>query len=122
MLTDGIYGLTIELSRKRRGKLAPTVEALAVLRDGTILGSDPWGGQFTGTYAVDLESGQDTITIKVEVPPDGELVTGFRAGPNGASFDLVAAFDQAAHSHRTTIEIGGKRVVVSVAFIGSLPN
>ena len=47
MLRDGIYGLAYATGRERM----PTEgSALATLRDGRILGSDPWGGVFSGSW------------------------------------------------------------------------
>jgi hypothetical protein len=127
MLTDGLYGLTIQRGRRPPRKPAASAEALAVLRNGTILGSGPWGGLFSGTYAVDAMTGQDVFKLQIDVPPNGTLVNGFTAGPGGASFDVVAAFDQASKSHRAKarrakIEIAGKPLHVAIDFIGPIPS
>ena len=52
MLRDGIYGLAYAAG----GERMPTEgSALATLRDGRILGSDPWGAVFSGSCRFDAE-------------------------------------------------------------------
>ncbi len=122
MLMEGIYGLSIQRVRQRRRLLDPAGEALVVLRNGTILGSGPWGGVFTGIYGEDSATGQDTVKIQIDVPPGGELVTGFTAGPSGASIDVIAAFDRAIKARRANVEIAGTPVEIAVSFLGPVPH
>lgn len=93
MLEDGIYGLAYAAGRER---MPSEGSALATLRGGRILGSDPWGGVFTGYCRFDAARRLNTIELRLEVPPNGELITGFSAGPAGARIDIVAAFEGAA--------------------------
>jgi hypothetical protein len=66
MLRDGIYGLAYAAGRERM----PTEgSALATLRDGRILGSDPWGGVFSGSWRFDAVKRLNTVELRLEVPP-----------------------------------------------------
>jgi hypothetical protein len=118
MLADGIYGLTIERCRGRSQHKA-VAEAIAVLRNGAILGSGPDGGTFTGVYSVD-ESGQDRIKIHIDLPPGSELLNGYKSGPQGASIDIETAFERAAAEHRARFTIGGKPLKITAAYLGTL--
>lgn len=125
MFHEGIYSLTF------KGHFEPGVsdvaeggdgEALAILRNGKILGSDRWGGVFSGTYEFDAVAGHEKVHVRIDVPPEGELITGFAAGAQGATFDIVAAFKSAARRASTTVEIAGQFIDVEFSFLGPLPN
>ena len=123
MFAEGVYGLSF----RGAGSAAPAphaecVEALAILRAGKILGSDRWGGIFRGFLEFDPVARQSKICVRMDVPPDGELITGFAAGPDGASFDIVAEFGQSAPMALTTIDVAGHPVDVEFQFLGPLPN
>lgn len=119
MLDDGVYSL--DYRGESNGESA-VGDALAVLRNGRILGSDRLGGTFTGSYDFDAETDANTLHVRLAVPPGGTLVNGFSAGPNGASIEIVGKFDRAAPVSKTSIEIGGKPVEVQLTYIGPLPN
>ena len=122
MLYDGVYGLSYSGGQSRSGGSAGwDGEALAVLRNGKIFGADRWGGVFSGIYEFDPVAQQDKVTIHIDVPPEGELITGFAAGPEGASFEIVAALEQPS-SACTRVEVGGELVDVEFSFIGPLPH
>lgn len=130
MLGEGIYGLTFKDPRRGvcradengAAALHEDAEALAILRNGKILGSDRWGGVFSGTYFFDPLSGCNRVQVRLELPPEGELFTGFAAGNEGASLEIVAAFDRAETIVVTTVDIAGHPVDVELAYIGPLPN
>ncbi len=118
MLEDGIYGLAYAVE----GERMPTEgSALAVLRQGRVLGSDPWGGVFTGSCRFDAARRLDTVKLRLDVPPDGRLITGFSAGPTGASLDIVGAFEGAAGKLATVVEVAGAAVRVELTYLGPLP-
>ena len=114
---EGIYGLSFKGVPVEQGG-----EALAVLRNGKILGSDCWGGVFSGTYEFDPVAGRNTVQVRIDVPPEGELITGFSAGPEGASLNIVAALGRAAPKASTTVEVAGRPVDIEFCFLGPLPN
>jgi len=119
MLEDGIYGLDYRAPHARDDKGG---SALAVLRDGKILGSDPWGGLFTGLYDYDTRHRLNKVRLRFDVPPEGVLVTGFCAGPAGATLDIVGAFERTAPTMATVVEVSGVPVEVQLTYLGPLPS
>jgi hypothetical protein len=122
MLSDGIYGVEFAHSKRRNSKSPPDSEALAVFRGGTILGSDPWGGVFTGTYAQCPATGAYQFHVLLNMPPKGKLITGFAAGPDGAQVDIYAAFDAFVRAASSMVTLEGKPLHVTVSFLGPLPD
>lgn len=96
--------------------------ALAVLRNGKILGSDRWGAVFMGSYEFDPVQETNSVHLRLHVPPQGELVTGFAAGPQGAVIDVAGQFERAAPVSRTVAEVAGQPVEVTMTYLGALPN
>ncbi|MEO1207474.1 MAG: hypothetical protein AAFV45_14200 [Pseudomonadota bacterium] len=119
MLDDGVYSLDY---RGENAGQAEAGDALAVLRNGRILGSDRWGGTFTGSYDFDAGAQSNTLHVRLAVPPGGMLVNGFSAGPDGATIEIVGQFDRAAPVSKTSVKIGGKPIDLQLTYIGPLPN
>jgi hypothetical protein len=119
MLEDGIYGL--QYTAARSGE-ADRGSALAVLRAGKILGSDPWGGVFVGSCEFDPEARLNKVRLQFDVPPEGTLVTGFSAGPTGAVLDIVGAVARAAPDATMVVDVAGAPVSVRLTYLGPLPN
>jgi len=119
MLEDGIYGLDY---RAQYAHEEDGGTALAVLRDGKILGSDPWGGLFTGLYDYDARDRLNKVRLRFDVPPEGVLVTGFCAGLAGATLDIVGAFERTAPKMATVVEVSGAPVEVQLTYLGPLPR
>lgn len=119
MLEDGLYGL--RYTTLHEGK-ADTGSALATLRNGRVLGSDPWGGVFIGSCTFDPETGHSKVHLQFDVPPDGTLITGFFAGPAGAVLDIVGALEGASPSTATVVEVAGTPVSVELTYLGPLPS
>ena len=119
MLEDGIYGLDYR-AQDARGEDGG--RALAILRDGKILGSDPWGGLFTGLYDYDPRHCLNKVRLRFDVPPEGVLVTGFCAGPKGATLDIVGAFERTAPKMVTVVDVSGTPVEVQLTYLGPLPG
>jgi hypothetical protein len=118
MLRDGLYGLAYAA----KGERMPTEgSALATLRQGRILGSDPWGGVFTGSCEFDPARRLNTVQLRFDVPPEGKLITGFSTGPGGASLDIVGAFEGEAPRIATVVEVAGAPVRVELTYLGPLP-
>jgi transcriptional regulator with XRE-family HTH domain len=118
-LDEGIYGLSY------KGEDAGLVDggvALAVLRNGKILGSDRGGGVFKGSYWFDPVHETNRVHVRLNVPPEGQLVTGFAAGPEGAALDIVGSFERAAPVSAIDIEIDGRALEVQLTYLGPLPN
>lgn len=119
MLEDGIYGLRFAASHD--GEPADG-SGLAVLRAGQVLGSDPLGAVFTGTYEFDADRQLNKVRLRLDVPPDGVLVTGFAAGAAGATLEVVGAFAGSAADSAAFIQIAGAPVGVQIRYLGPLPN
>lgn len=119
MLDEGLYSLDYRVSR--RGKRDGD-SALAALRNGKILGSDRFGGVFAGSYEFDSASQRNNVHVRMQVPPDGELVNGFAAGPAGALLEIVASFERAAPASKACIEIEGRPLEIQLTYLGPLPN
>jgi len=119
MLADGIYGL--QYTATHEGEPADG-DALAVLRDGKVLGSDPWGGVFIGCCEFDSSAHRHTVRLRFDVPPEGVLITGFSAGPTGAVLDIVGSFEHRAPQSTAVIEVAGAPVAVHLTYLGPLPN
>ena len=118
MLRDGLYGLAYAA----KGERMPTEgSALATLRQGRIVGSDPWGGVFTGSCRFDTARHLSTVQLRFDVPPEGKLITGFSTGPGGASLDIVGAFEGEAPRIATVVEVAGAPVRVELTYLGPLP-
>lgn len=119
MLQDGVYGL---LCRSVEDASAESARGLAVLRDGRILGSDRWGGVFAGTYAYDHGEGRARIALEVDVPPGGELVTGYAPGASGARLGIAAELVPSDSILRTTVEVAGGALEIELAYLGPVPD
>ena len=121
MVRDGVYGLTIAAARSPGGVPSPDkVEALAVLRAGRLLGSDPNGGVFTGRYRYDASCGEAVVSLRLAVPPHGILLTGLEAGPEGMLLDLSGRFALPQPVSSGTVVVVGVPVSVELEFVGPL--
>lgn len=127
MFDEGLYGLIFRdhhqgLPRCDAHGSYHDGDALAILRNGSVLGSDQWGGIFSGSYAFDPKTGRTRVRVRIVVPPEGELITGFAAGPDGATIEIFADFEQAMAHSSTTVDIAGQPLDVALSFLGPLPN
>ena len=121
MLDEGLYNVEYRSSDDPVGSAA-TGSALAVLRNGKILGSDRWGAVFMGSYDYDANDETNAVHLRLHVPPDGELVTGYTAGPEGAILEVNGRFERAAPIARTVADIAGRPLEVTMTYLGALPN
>jgi hypothetical protein len=121
MLKDGLYNLRYRAEGSGRDRGAEGGAGLAILREGRVLGSDPWGGLFVGSCAFDSETRRNLLRLRLEVPPDGELITGFSAGPAGAVLDIVGAVASTPPATTTVVEVAGAPVSVELTYLGPLP-
>lgn len=119
MLDEGIY--EVEYKSKSSDQISGE-SALCVFRNGKILGSDRWGCVFQGSYKFDAVRKSNAVHVRLRVPPEGELVTGFSAGPDGADFDVTAQLDRAAPISQTSVNIAGSAINLQLRFLGPLPN
>jgi hypothetical protein len=117
MLEDGIYGLYFTTAQA-----SEAAEALAVLRDGKVLGSDRWGGVFAGSCEFDPADRVNKVRLQFGVPPEGMLVTGFSAGPDGAVLEIAGTVRRRGPKTTTVVEVAGALVKVQLTYLGPLPN
>lgn len=123
MLDDGIYGLRFESTGAGADAGPPSFgegEALAVLRAGRILGSDPHGGVFRGRCRYDAACGEAIVDVRLAVPPNGVLVTGLEAGSEGAFLDVSGRFPPPKPVSSAVVDLGGVPVAVALRFVGPL--
>ncbi len=124
MIDEGLYNVEYRSAGPRGGKADDSASgsALAVLRNGKILGSDRWGAVFMGSYEFDSVSETNAVHLRLHVPPQGELVTGFAAGPEGAIIEVAGQFERAAPVSRTIADVAGRPIEVTMTYLGALPN
>lgn len=77
---------------------------------------------FEGSYHYDSAEETNRFHVRIKVPPDGELVTGFKAGSDGATLDVVAVLERATPEAVATIDIAGAPVELRLAYLGPIPN
>lgn len=119
MLSDGLYSLDYGSSADAAGYAG---SGLAVLRAGRVLGTDQRGGVFFGEHRYDTTRSADIVALRMRVPPEGELVTGFAAGAGGATIDIVAAIEPSGARAEMSVDVGGSPVSIRLTFIGQLPH
>ncbi len=117
MLAEGVYLLNFESSQSSN---LEREEGLAVLRDGRIVGSDPNGGIFKGSYRFDAQRAEAVVDVRLAIPPNGVLLTGLRAGPEGAVLDLSGRFPAPAPASSATVNVGGAPLKVELRYMGRL--
>lgn len=119
MVNEGVYMVSFA-AEAAAPERAERVEAIAVLRDGRLLGSDPNGGVFTGCYRYDADRGKALVDVELAVPPHGVLVTGLTAGPDGLTLALSGRFDPPRPVSSAVLDVAGEAVAVELRFLGRL--
>lgn len=122
MIDDGVYGLSFGSPSKpdRAARPSWSGEALAVLRGGVILGSDPHGGVFRGRYRYDPVRGEAVIEVQLAIPPHGVLLTGLEAGSQGAFIDVSGRFRPKTPVSSAVVDIAGAPLAVELRYMGPL--
>jgi len=118
MLDEGLYDIAIKAVEPGQ---ADRSRATAMLRGGTILGSDPGGAVFSGSYRFDAAAATNRVHLKLSVPPYGELVNGYTAGADGAMLEIVGEFARACPVCTVVVEAGGRPIEVELTHLGPLP-
>lgn len=116
-LVDGIYSLHYRTVRDG----GDCAKGLAIVRQNEIIGSDESGGVFRGT----LTAYPPHATIfrgSMSIPPDGELITGLRVGPEGIDLEICAIPDTTGDGLRFEVDIGGMTIGVEATYVGPLPS
>ena len=118
-LEDGLYAIQY-LSPAESNDMDSA--ALAILREGHILGSDKFGGVFDGRLILDRDGGADRVVLKLRVPPGGCLVTGLCVGRAGAELEMRGKLHRSCSCWRGTLDVAGKTVEARFRFVGALPR
>lgn len=118
-LEDGLYAI-------QYFHLAQSIEAgrgaLAILREGHILGSDKLGGVFEGRLFLGGDCGVDQVVLNLRVPPGGCLVTGLCVGGAGAQLEMRGKLHRSRSGWCGTLDVAGETVEVRFHFVGALPQ
>jgi hypothetical protein len=124
MMCEGLYNVEYKLFSSDQNAETGDARgsALAVLRGGKILGSDPWGAVFLGCYTFDPVDNVEEVLVRLHVPPQGELVTGFSAGAEGAVLEIAGQLQPGELAARAVAEIAGRSIELTMTYIGALPN
>ena len=59
---------------------------LFVFQDGVIVGADPLGVKFDGSYETSESTESVSVLIQVDVPPNGTVIQGASSGPSGMRY------------------------------------
>lgn len=118
MLRDGLY----QVAYGPPGSAPGAGDfALASVRDGRIMGSDPHGGIYRGNNGRQrLLSSSAAIELTCTIPPDGELVTGLAAGAGGAMVTIKGTLDPGAASQKAVFHVAGQPIMVEITYLGPL--
>lgn len=117
LLEQGLYGLDYTAAMDQPEIIG---SGLLLLRGRRIIGTDRCGGVFIGAIDHDRRQHVSRVSIRMNVPPGGELVNGVAAGTSGATIDIEAALD--ASRNTMTVDVAGRPVTVKLTYIGPLPN
>lgn len=71
--------------------------AMFVFSNNVIVGADPLGVKFDGTYEA-CDDGSLVGRVTVTVPPGGTVIQGASAGPNGMTYEVPISFEAGAFS------------------------
>lgn len=117
-LRDGVYRIYY---RSLDDPIFGPEHALAVMREGQVIGSDPCGGIFSSAADRDGDD-PGVIRLQLTVPPCGELVTGYLAGFEGATIEISSTLNPLANTQRSIVDIEGDPVEIEVMYLGPLPT
>lgn len=119
MIRNGLYKITYATSSEPTDEPG---EVLAVVRRGRIFGSDRFGAVYRGYDATTAKDQGVIVNVTADVPPGGELMTGFSGGENGAQAQIVGRVDPAAKQQRAIFDVAGSPLEIDITFLGPLPN
>jgi hypothetical protein len=114
-LDDGVYRLDYK-------GLYNNGICLLLLAQGTIAGIDTGGGTYRGTCEPVDGADRHRLSVRLLVPPGQTLVTGARAGPEGAIVDITATLDRPNPVSTAIVAVAGGQVEVALAYLSPLPS
>ncbi|MBU1209861.1 MAG: hypothetical protein KJ587_01130 [Alphaproteobacteria bacterium] len=116
---DGLYSVTYLDEGESDSRRSST---LAVLREGTIFGSDEHGGVFEGLFATTRCGSAACVVLRLRVPPGGVLLTGERVGTAEAVVDVVGVLSGKGGELKGVCEIRGHWMGMRLRYVGRLPQ
>ncbi|MEQ1695079.1 MAG: hypothetical protein ABL901_04485 [Hyphomicrobiaceae bacterium] len=121
MLRDGLYELYYRSEAEPDGGYE---SLLLALRNGNVLGSDRWGGVFTGRCDFDRATHEHRINVRLLVPPGGMLVTDASPRLLGDQIDVTLTLGRSRDISRSCglVDVGGQQVRVELQFKGPVPG
>lgn len=115
---DGLY--SVKFFMQGAGE-EDSGEALAILREGSILGSDKFGGVFEGRLVVGPCGRKAGVSLRVGIPPGGVVVTGKRVAGEETVLEVVGELSMTGDLLEGVCDLDGGRLVVNFRYIGVLP-
>lgn len=121
MLRDGLYEL---FYRAEADPDSGYDTLLLALRNGNVLGSDRWGGVFTGRCEFDALTHQHRINVRLLVPPGGMLVTDHAPRTMGDQIEVAVTLGASREISAGCglVDVGGQQVRVELQFKGPVPG
>lgn len=117
-LLDGIYSLDYRCA----GSETARAGGLAIVRKNEIMGSDKAGGMFAGRFVPGNRHRPGIFEGTISLPPNGELITGLRAGPEGLEVELHGVPIANPTGLHFRVEVAGQTIGVDVGYVGPLPE
>lgn len=117
VLNDGIYSLAY---RSVAGE-AVCANGLAIVRNNQIMGSDEAGGIFNIRFLLSEFNHAGAFEGRLSLPPDGELITGLRAGPEGLDIPIHGKTVSTDTLLQFIVQVADQAIEVDAAYVGPLP-
>lgn len=115
---NGVYRLDYETEDEGRPRI---LSALVALSGNRLLGSDPYGALLQGEIGEPEPSGRRRLSLRIGVPPGGELVTGFAGGEAGGTVAVEAELPEYGCGAVVVAEVAGQPLAVTLNYVGPLP-
>lgn len=96
--------------------------AVIVLETGIIVGADPLGGRYDGTYSFNNRTEMLDAIIKVTVPSGVPLVTGVPAQDKEWSFEFPASFPRETSETPVLVQTTIGQVNVVFRYLRGFPD
>lgn len=116
-ISEGLYSISYQTSGETG---AHGGDAVALVREGRLIGADGWGGKFEGTYRFDSTRRTYHFHIWLRVPPVGEAVTGACRDDQGALIEVEAELDPPDPLASAVARLDGQPVGLTLAYLGPL--
>lgn len=116
-ISEGLYSISYQTTGESAGHSG---DAVALVRDGRLIGADGWGGKFEGTYRFDSARRTYHFHMWLRMPPAGEAVTGASCDDQGALIEVEAELDPPDPLASAVARLDGRPVELTLAYLGPL--